>query len=127
MYFVWWHLPVLFCTGLIAESFGSIVGGGSLIMQPVLLFLGVPLKSSLAVDNAASLGTEIGILSETYPQVVKNKKLYFLILAPTALGGIIGTTLLLKVPAFYIKYSVVLAVILLLCFNYLQLPLNCDT
>lgn len=62
-YFEWWNIPVIFMAGIIGESFGALVGGGSLVTLPALLFVGVPVQSAIAINTAAALGTEIGILS----------------------------------------------------------------
>ncbi len=114
IYFHWWHLPVLFAAGLFGESYASIIGGGSIVMQPVLLFLGVPLKSTIAIDNAGTLGTQFGILSETYQHVVKNKRLVLFMMLPITLGGVVGTWFLLAIPPTVIKYLMVAAVLFIL-------------
>ncbi len=112
--FEWWHLPLLFVAGLIGESFGALVGGGSVITMPALLLTGIPLQSAIAVDNAASLGTEAGIVSETWPKVVKNKRIVLLMALPLTLGGALGTWLLLTVPGDVIRYLMAATIIVLL-------------
>ncbi len=109
-----WHLVIIFFSGLIGESFGTLVGGGSLFIIPALLLTGVPLQSAIATDNAGSLGTEIGILSETRKKVMANKRMVILMAIPTTLGGIVGTYLLLTVSADIIKYFMAGAVMLVL-------------
>ncbi len=54
--FEWWHLPVLFLASIIGESYGSLIGGGSIVTLPALLFTGLPLQSAIAIDNVAALG-----------------------------------------------------------------------
>lgn len=117
-YFHVWNIPFIFLAGLIGESYGSLVGGGSLITQPALLLLGVPLQSTLAIDAAAPLATEAGILSETYRSVLRNKKLVLLMAIPSTLGGIVGTWLLLTVSPGVIKYLMVASVFLILLHGY---------
>lgn len=99
-----WHFPVLFLAGLVGESFGALVGGGSILTMPALLLTGIPIQSAIAVDNAASLGTEAGILSETRKKVMANKKWVVLLAIPITIGGVFGTWLLLNVPGTIIKY-----------------------
>lgn len=110
-HFDWWHLPLLFFAGLIGESFGALVGGGSILTMPALLLTGIPLQSAIAVDNAASLGTEVGIVSETWAKVVANKKMVGLMAIPLTLGGAIGAWLLLTVPGTIIKYLMAATII----------------
>lgn len=117
-YFEWWHIPLLFVAGLIGESFGAIVGGGSIVTMPALLLTGVPLPSAIAIDNAASLGTEVGIFSETKRKILANKKLVLLMMIPITLGGFIGTSLLITVSADIIKYLMAATIIFLLVHSY---------
>lgn len=117
-YFEWWHIPLLFVAGLIGESFGALVGGGSIVTMPALLLTGVPLHSAIAIDNAASLGTEAGIFSETKRKIFANKKLVLLMALPITLGGFIGTSLLLNVPVDVIKYLMAATIIFLLVHSY---------
>lgn len=115
-----WHFPFIFLAGLIGESYGSLIGGGSLVTQPALLFLGVPLQSTLAIDAAAPLATEAGIISETYKNVVKNKKLVLMMVVPITLGGVIGTWLLLNISPEVIKYVMVVSISLILAHTFLS-------
>lgn len=103
---------------LIGESYGSLVGGGSIITIPTLLLTGMPLQSAIAIDNAAALGTEAGILSETWSKVKANKKLVVFMSIPITFGGVLGTWLLLHVSGHIIKYLVAITVILVLLHSY---------
>jgi uncharacterized protein len=117
-YFDWWNIPLLFFAGLIGEGFGALVGGGSIVTMPALLLTGTPLQSAIAIDNAASLGTEAGILAETRKKVLANKKYVWLLAIPLTLGGIIGTWLLLTVPGNIIKYLMAAMVLLIVLHTY---------
>lgn len=117
-YFEWWHIPLVFLGGLIGESFGALVGGGSIVTMPALLLTGMPLHSAIAIDNAASLATEAGIFSETKHKVLANKKLLVLMAVPMTLGGIIGTWLLLTISADIIKYLMAATILLLLIHSH---------
>ena len=114
-----WYLLLLFLAGLVGESFGALVGGGSIITLPALLFTGIPLQSAIAIDNTMSLGTLAGIISETYKQAIANKKLVLLIAIPSLLGSIIGTWLLLTVSGTIIRYLLVVVVIFIVIRTYL--------
>jgi len=117
-YFHLWNIPFLFVTNLISESMGALVGGGSIVTLPVMLFIGAPLQAAIATDNAASLGTEAGILTETWQKVMANKRLVVIMMIPSLLGGIVGTRFLLTISATIIKYLMVAAVVLLLAYTY---------
>ncbi len=114
-----WHLPLLFFAGLIGESFGALVGGGSIVTMPALLLTGLPLQSAIAVDNAASLGTEAGILAETRQKVLANKRWVLILAIPLTLGGVVGTWLLLNVPGTIIKYLMAATVTFIVIHAYI--------
>ena len=119
-YFHLWNIPFIFMAGLVGESFGALVGGGSIVTMPALLLIGLPLQSAIATDNAGSLGTEAGILSETYQKVIANKKLVLLMAVPLTLGGIIGTWLLLTVSGTIIKYLMASTIAFIVGHSYLS-------
>jgi len=117
-HFEWWHIPLVFIAGVIGESFGALIGGGSIVTIPALLLTGAPLQSAIAIDNAAALGTEAGILSETWSKVKANKWLVLAMSVPITLGGILGTWLLLNVSADIIKYLIAATVIFVVIHSY---------
>jgi len=72
------------------------------------------LQAAIATDNAASLGTEVGILTETWQKVLASKKLVLFMIIPTTLGGVLGTRLLLTVSTTVIKYLMIVAIVFIL-------------
>ncbi|HEY5152603.1 MAG TPA: sulfite exporter TauE/SafE family protein [Candidatus Saccharimonadales bacterium] len=112
------NIVIIFFSGLVGECVGAVVGGGSLFMMPALLFTGLPLQAAIATDNASALGTEVGILSETYEKVMSNKKLLLVLTIPITVGGILGTWLLLNVSATIIKYLMIVGIIFILGHTY---------
>ncbi|MYB39951.1 sulfite exporter TauE/SafE family protein [Candidatus Saccharibacteria bacterium] len=116
--FQWWHLILLFSASLIGESFGAIIGGGSIVTQPALLLTGTPLASAIAIDNAGALGTEAGILSEAHREVRKRWKMTLFMFAPMILGGILGTYSLLNASTGLIKPIMIGAVLFLLLHSH---------
>jgi uncharacterized membrane protein YfcA len=121
-YFEWWHLLVLLLVGFIAEAYGTLFGGGSILMIPMLTALGIPLQTAVAMDNAAAIGTEAGIVSETQEKIKQHKRLIAWMFVPLALGGVIGTYLLLSAPVEFIKYLMIAAALYLLVHTYFVKP-----
>ena len=113
-----WHLFFLFLAALVGESFGTVIGGGSIITQSALLMTGLPLNATIATDNAGQLGPEVGIISETKAEIAGNWKLIGLMALPLMLGTILGIYGLLNVSAELIKFVMVAAVLLLLLRTY---------
>lgn len=109
---------MLFAAGLIGESFGALVGGGSIVTMPALLATGMPLTSAIATDNGGSIGTEVGIFSETRKKVLAQKRLLVLMAVPLTLGGIVGTWLLLNIPGEIIKYLMAATILIIVAHSY---------
>lgn len=80
--------------------------------------MGLPIKSAIATGTTGGLGTEAGVLSETYPQVIANKRLTLKIALPYTLGGIVGVWVLLHVPQAIIKDIMIAAVVLVLLHSF---------
>lgn len=109
-----WHLPLLFLTGLIAESYGTVVGSGGVLIQFVLTALGLPLNMVVANDIAGAIGSSVGVLAASKHKPVKNNKLVLLLAIPFFIGGIIGTLVLINVPTVLLKSLLVIGMIVLL-------------
>ncbi len=117
-YFHWWHIPAVFLAGLVGEAYGSVIGGGGIVIQAVEVFIGMPIKSAIATSTAGGLGTEAGIISETYPQIAANKRLCLRMTVPFTLGGIAGIWLLLNVSQTAIKYLMIVSMLIILARDY---------
>jgi uncharacterized membrane protein YfcA len=109
-YFHLWQLPVVFLASLIGESWGSLIGSGSIATLPALLLSGLPLQHAIAVDNTAAIGTELGIVSETWEKIKNNWRLVLIIMIPMFLGGIVGTWLLIHSSVTVLKYVLAAAI-----------------
>ncbi|MBI2355890.1 MAG: sulfite exporter TauE/SafE family protein [Candidatus Doudnabacteria bacterium] len=121
-YFRAWHLVVVFFAGLIGEGYGTMVGGGGVVIQFVLATLGMPLASVVATDLAGSMGASIGVITATPKKVWSNKKLLFVLGLPLFIGGIIGTAFLIKIPVELLKYVIIAGLTLLLLYVLFSKP-----
>lgn len=109
-----WHLPLLFLTGFVAESYGTVVGSGGVLIQFVLTTLGLPLNMVVANDIAGAIGSSVGVLAASKHKPLKNNTLVFLLAIPFFIGGIIGTLALINLPIVLLKSVLVIGMILLL-------------
>lgn len=77
---------ITFLTAILAGFVGSLVGGGALIIIPVIAFLGVPLPVAIASHKLGSIGLTAGAL----PEYWRKKKVlwhYVIPFSVTAMGG----------------------------------------
>lgn len=77
---------VIFFVAVFAGFIGSLVGGGALILIPVLTFLGVPLPVAIASHKLGSIGVTTGAL----PQYWREGKIQWLYVLPFSLTAIAG-------------------------------------
>jgi uncharacterized membrane protein YfcA len=109
---------ILFLAGFIAGADNAVAGGGSILVYPLLLSLGLPPITANATTTA---GIWPGTLGSTYGYrgpIQRIPRYYFLLLIPGAIGGLIGAILLGKtsnnafeyiVPWFIVGASILLA------------------
>ena len=108
----------MFVAALVGESFGTVIGGGSIITQPALLMVGLPLNVTIATDNIGQLGAETGIISETRAEIASNWRLIAFMALPIMLGGIIGIYGLINTSPELIKFVMIAAILFLLVRTY---------
>lgn len=116
--FQWWHMLFLFAASLCGESFGTLIGGGSLVTQPALLMTGLPLNTVIATDHAGQLGAEAGIISETKREIRSRWRLILLMSLPIVLGGTLGVHLLINSAVAIIKPIMITVLLLLLVHGF---------
>jgi uncharacterized membrane protein YfcA len=107
--FVWWHLIIVFMSGLIGEGYGAVIGSGSVVTQFALISLGVPLRQTIAIDIAGSMGTSAGILAAESKVAWRNRKLVAIQGLPMLVGAGFGLAFLTDVPADAFRWFVIAA------------------
>ncbi len=109
------QLVIIFCVSIISSSFGTLVGGGSLITIPLLIFLGLPPHTAIGTDRLGTTGLNVAGLYSFHSKGMMQYRLAFIIGIPCLIGGIIGANLALQIsPALLKKFIVVLSVLLLI-------------
>jgi uncharacterized membrane protein YfcA len=113
-------LLVLGAAGVAAGSVNAVAGGGSLVMLPVLLALGVPPVQATVTNSISVTGGYSASVLGTWPDL-RGQRARLRVLAPTVLSGAVtGCVLLLHTPpGVYAKLMplLVLAASLLLAFQ----------
>lgn len=104
----------VFFIGVIAAFFGSMVGGGSLLSIPALMFFGLPPQVAIATDRFGGIGPTITAFLK-FRKAGKVVWKYVLWLSILSLAGsLIGANILLNIdPGFLQKLAGVLLLLLL--------------
>lgn len=92
-----WSLPLISASALLAGAVNSIAGGGTLLTFPSLLTL----LSPVTANATSTMALLPGSLSAGYgyrAELKKAKHHLLLLWPPSLVGGIIGSTLLIRMP-----------------------------
>lgn len=113
-------LIFVFLVGVVAAFFGAMVGGGSLLSIPFLIFLGLPPQVAIATDRFGGIGGTI----TAFFKFLKAKKIvwkYVPILALLSLGGsLIGANILLSIDQNLLQKIAGILLLILLPFVFLK-------
>ena len=108
------NLSIIFVVGIIGSTFGTLVGGTSLITIPVLIFLGLPPHTAIGTDR---LGIS-GLTSVGWYKFHEKGLIHYpiaLIMGVEALvGSFFGANLALQISMALLKKIIAMATILLL-------------
>ncbi len=96
-------LLILFAVSLIAETYGTIFGGGSFLIQPVMLALGFPPHVVIASDVSATSGTDLSAAYVFRKNGCVSFDLFLWCLPGILIGPIIGAQLLVFTPAWIVE------------------------
>jgi len=111
---------LLACIGIFfGELYGNFVGGGSLVTQIFLQnIIGFEIKNAVALDNAAVLWSEIGLLTMLLRKQKIEKWMWYVV-AVSSLWALFWANLLNTVPTEIMKIIFTLAVLWLVVKNLL--------
>jgi uncharacterized protein len=109
------QLIVVFCASVIASSFGTLVGGGSLITIPLLILMGLPPHTAIGTDRLGLIGAGLAGLYSFHRKGMMNYRLAFIVGIPYLVGAFVGANISLQIsPELLKKFIVALTVILLI-------------
>ncbi len=100
---------------MICSTFGTLVGGSSLITIPLLILMGLPPHTAIGTDRFGTTGIGLAGLYSFHRKGMMRYRLAFIVGIPCLLGGFIGANLALQIsPELLKKFIVALTVILLI-------------
>ena len=109
------QLSIIFGISMICSTFGTLVGGSSLITIPLLILMGLPPHTAIGTDRLGTTGIGLAGLYSFHRKGMVRYRLAFSIGIPCLIGGFIGANLALQIsPELLKKFIVALTVILLI-------------
>ena len=114
------HLFIIFITGVIASSFGTLVGGASMITIPVLISLGLPPHTAIGTDRMGISGLALAGWYKFHEKGMIDYKIGVLIAVPTFIGSFLGANIAFQIDKEVLKRVIAVITIFLLAFVVLQ-------
>ncbi|MBW1973211.1 MAG: hypothetical protein DRG20_05015 [Deltaproteobacteria bacterium] len=110
------NLIIIFFIGLISSIYGTLVGGGSLITIPTLIFVGLPLHIAIGTNRLGAIGANISGLYKFHKKRLIDYKIGLMMGVPVLFGSILGANLVLEINEEILKkvIGVVTFIILLI-------------
>jgi uncharacterized membrane protein YfcA len=114
------NLLIIFLVGIVSASFGTLVGGGSLITIPTLIFLGLPPHVAIGTNRLGTNGMIISGLYAFHKKRMIDYRIGLSVCIPTLLGSFLGANLVLQVNVLILRYVIAVITIVMLCFTFLK-------
>jgi uncharacterized membrane protein YfcA len=106
-------LSIIFFTSIIGGSFGTLVGGTSLITIPALIFLGLPPHTAIGTDRLGIAGlTTVGWYK--FQKGLINYPISLLMGVAALIGSFLGANLVLEISMGLLRKIIAIATILIL-------------
>jgi len=115
---------VAFAAALVAGAINSVAGGGTLITFPVLIWIGLPSVTANATSTVAVWPGSLGSIGGYRRELKGLTWRSYVLLVPSAIGGIIGAVLLRMTPAQLFDRLVPLLILFATFLFMLQEPIQ---
>ncbi|HEV3216776.1 MAG TPA: sulfite exporter TauE/SafE family protein [Vicinamibacterales bacterium] len=117
------HLAA-FAAALVAGAINSVAGGGTLITFPVLIWIGLPSVTANATSTVAIWPGSLGSIGGYRRELKGLTSSSYVLIVPSAAGGIIGAVLLRMTPAHVFDRLVPLLILFATFLFMLQEPVT---
>lgn len=114
------NVLTIFLVGIITASFGTLVGGSSLVAIPTLIILGLPSSLAIGTNRFGATGLIIAGLYEFNKKGMINYRIGLIISIPAFIGSFLGANLLLEINEATLKQLIAILSILILFFVILK-------
>lgn len=114
------ELLLIFVAGLAGGVFGTLVGGGNMIVMPLLLFLGFPPIETIAISRFGVLGLTISGYYKFQKKGLVNHRIAFFIMIFAVIGSFIGTSLVLTVDDALLERLIGIIILVMLAFAFMS-------
>jgi hypothetical protein len=114
----------VFLIGILASFFGTIVGGGTLLSIPFLIMIGLPPQVAIATERFGGLGQTLTSFTQFYKSKKIVWKYVFGLTIISVAGSIIGSNILINIDPLVLRNIIGLTILLLLPLFFLKRDLG---
>ena len=114
------ELLLIFLAGLAGGAFGTLVGGGNMIVMPLLLSLGFPVIETIAISRVGVLGLTISGYYKFRKKGLVNHKIAFFIMIFAVIGSFIGTNFVLTVDDALLERLIGIIILVMIVFTFMS-------
>jgi uncharacterized protein len=107
-------LLIIFLVGLLSAIFGTLVGGSSLIVSPLLILLGLPPHAAIGTDRIGVSAIGLAGLYQFHKKGMMRYGIAFILGIPCLLGSFIGANLAFQVSPAVMKKTIAVMTLALL-------------
>jgi len=107
-------LSIVFVAGIIGSSYGTLVGGTSLITIPLLIFLGLPPHTAIGTDRLGITGLAITGWYKFHEKGLINYPISLRMGVAALIGSFLGANLVLQIPVALLKKIIAIVTVLIL-------------
>jgi uncharacterized membrane protein YfcA len=108
------HFGVVFVAGMVASSFGTLIGGASLITIPTLILLGLPPHTAIGTDRLGITGLGLAGWYKFHQKGMINYKISFMVGVSTLVGSLLGANLVLQINPIILKKLIAVVTVCIL-------------
>lgn len=98
---------ILFVVSILCSTFGTLVGGSSLITIPLLILMGLPPHTAIGTDRFGTAGIAAAGLYSFHRKGMMRYRLAFIVGVPCLLGSFLGANLALQISPELLKHFIV--------------------
>lgn len=110
------ELILIFAAGVLGGAFGTLVGAGNILTIPLVIFLGYPIHTAIAVNRFGTVGLTAFGYAKFREKGLVNHKIGFFMSGFTLVGAYFGTKIVLQTGADVLEKIVGIIIIVMIIF-----------
>jgi uncharacterized membrane protein YfcA len=101
------HLLITFIAGGVAGSFGTLIGGGSLVTIPTLILLGLPPHTAIGTDRLGVTGMALAGWYKFHQKGMINYRIGLAMGIFSLVGAVLGASIVLRIDPAFLKKMII--------------------